>query len=193
MRYLILLLAITLWACNSPKKTISGEKNEKISQPVQKIDNTGNKNNTKNSIIQKYGLIFSKPKSWKTQFEDISSVNLKGEIMALETAYKDTMHNADIHLVFHPEKKGVALYNYQMKNLKKGGKLIKIDGKQAIEKTEILRYNGKGIPLNPPLIRHKINLLVNNGEVEIIFTESEKDDTIYQEFISKLKTSTCNK
>ncbi len=162
---------------DKPKKLPVDNKEVVVKNENQKIDYT-----------EKYGLLFVMPETWKVEFENNKSVNLKGEIMTLETDYSDKIDHSRIRFVLHPGKRGTQIYNSKIKNLSQGGKFINIDGKQAIEKIEILHYDGKGHPLNPPTTRHKISILTQQGEVDIIFDATNKDaEQKINQFITQLK------
>ncbi len=164
---------------------------QKASTPVKQIKETQEveiKNENKdNNFTKKYGLEFVKPETWKTDFEDNKSINLKGEIMALETDYSDKNANK-IRFVLHLGDRGRAIYDSKIKSLQNDGKFIKIGDKQAIETTQIIRFDGKGHPIKPPKTRKIISVLTQQGEVDVIYdTKSSDDIKAYNIFLSKLR------
>ena len=193
MKYFSLILFIGLFACKTQKNQVLPVKSTTV-EPSTEISEKNSMQNIElaENQTQKYGIKFIRPENWKTDYEDLKSINRKGEIMSLESAYTDTLNQARIQFVFHPGKNGIEIYKYKIKNLSKTGKLIKIDGKQAVKTTEILRYNGKGMPIDPPLKRTKISLLVNEGELDIIYTGKENDKD-FNRFIQGIKMIECNK
>ena len=148
-------------------------------------------NKKHNDFTQKYGLIFVKPEHWKTNFEDNKSVNLKGEIMVLETDYSNTENNSKIRLKLHPNSDiAKQIYNSKLEKIKHGAKFVNFGNKQGIEVTETIHYDGKGHPINPPVTRKIISILTSQGEVDIVF-DITKNQALreYQNFLSQLKVN----
>ncbi len=192
----LLLLFIGIFACKTQKNQAISVKSASIEQPEENISPNNKEQNSKllDNQVQKYGIIFTRPENWKTDYEDLKSINRQGKIMSLESVYTDTLNSTRIQFVFHPGKNGKKIYNYKIKNLSKTGKFIKIDGKQAIETSEIIRYNGKGMPIDQPLKRTKISLLINEGELDIIYTgKQQENDKNFDQFIQSIKIAECKK
>jgi hypothetical protein len=126
-------------------------------------------------FTKKYGLKFVKPETWELIDEDIQSVNLKGEIMSLETKYIDLQNNLEISLKLHPGQRGKSLYKYYKNDLNSRFKVISIDNKEGLQKTELLNTDGKGKTLEIPITRIITNVLVSDGETEIVINAKNKN------------------
>ncbi|HHB79596.1 MAG TPA: hypothetical protein ENK85_10230 [Saprospiraceae bacterium] len=139
----------------------------------------------------KYGIQYTIPETWKEATKETKATDLKGNITAIQLDYTDSTDQSVISLVFHPGEKGRKLYEFQSKNLDKQTKKITIGGKEAIQKTVILKRNGKGEKLKSATKRIVVSLLVDGGEMDFILnSKSPVSEKSFNDFISKIEFQT---
>ncbi len=165
---------------------LSSCKSQITKQPQTTNNNTAT--NTKEIVFtEKYGLKFVKPKTWKPVDEDIKSVNLKGEIMSVETTFVDLQNNATISLKLHPGQRGVNIYESFKNDANSEFKSVQVGSGQGLQKTAHLKTNGKGKSLNTPITRIITSILVSEGEVTITFdAETENAVNSFNNFLSSI-------
>lgn len=152
---------------------------------------------TKPEIVQAndtvmYGFRFVIPKSYHKITDDVSATDLHGNIRSRETAYKDSLTGAEIHIILHPEPYGKTLYDYYSElTEKQKATTTNIAGLPAVKQTEKILLNGKGHPLDKPVIRQKYFVLdQGNNCLELVFNQTKDDEKIdieFQKFIREIR------
>jgi len=177
--YVILLILFSLLtACktNQPASPAEKAKTEEV----------------KTEAVELYGFRFWIPPGFVKTIDDIKAVDLKENIKSRETAFRDTLTGAEIHIIFHPEPYGKTLYDYYRSLADKHKATItNIAGLPAVGLTENIVFNGKGLPLDEPLVRQKYYVLdAADNCLELVLNRGiHKNETakIFQQFIDKIQ------
>jgi hypothetical protein len=119
-------------------------------------------------LNNKLGIYFQYPSSWKKQEKDVESVNLSNEPTAIELAFDDTVLKSSFVLIYHFPPHGEVLFKHAESEFNsstgwfaENGKQIEVAGTKALWATAILKADGKGRALNPPI---KTFLIYFRGE-----------------------------
>lgn len=203
MKINTLFLLLTFFAvvsCTQNKSTTENQKqvtsNQRPKTSDQKQETSDQKQVTSNQrpktsnqkSTTKHGLTLTLPTTWKPTIDDLKATDLKGNIVSIQSEYKDTDDQSQINIIFHPGEKGKSIYAYKLKKIGKNVKRININNKEAIQTTEILKTDGKGHALKTPTKRIIVSLLTKEGEVDfIINAKSEAAQKNFHDFISKIE------
>jgi len=181
--------ALSLWACmqEKPAQTVNKSSVDTI-QVVQKTTTNLKKDSATKRVMKKYGFQFAVPKTWKVDLNDFKAIDLKGNVKTITSSFVDTVTNARVQLVYHPNKAGVSLYKYYRK---KNAELVKIAHQDAVKITRVLKTDGKGHPLQTPLVREKIILMTpdQSGSLEMILDVKQNDQKAFdtwQDFLQHI-------
>jgi len=177
-KYAIIIIVLFFSACQTtPKLSPESKTKPEIVQ-------------AKDTVI--YGFRFVIPKSYHKIIDDVSATDLHGNIRSRETAYKDSLSGAEIHIIFHLQPYGKTLYDYYYELAEKQkAATTNIAGLPAIKQTEKILFNGKGQALNEPVVRQKYFVLdKENNCLELVFNQTKEDEKIdleFQKFIREIR------
>ncbi len=196
---LFLFLAIFLFfSCVKNENTSSNSSKPTSQTPIAKNQQPkiNSDTTTKNQPVQtnqtapktkKYGIKFALPSSWKTTTEEFKATDLKGNVVSIQSDYKDN-NESTISFNFHPGEKGKQLYAYKLKKMDKEAQQISIGHKKAIQTIELLKTDGKGHSLKTPTKRIIVSLLTDKGEIDFVCNATnEASEKTFHDFISNIK------
>lgn len=126
----------------------------------------------------KFSFGFQYPSTWIKQGNDAEIVNISGNVVSIGVFFSDTLSNCTLSVEYHLAPHGADLYKYAFSQyrssdgrLAEGSNLIEVGGIKAIETNKLIRRDGKGKLLNPPLRLVLVDFLdiQQTGAVEIQF------------------------
>ena len=136
---------------------------------------------------KQYGFTFQYPTTWSKYGEERNVGDRTGNIVAIEVNFIDSLTSTTLLVSYHLPPNGAELYHYAVSQYEssqgwyeKGGKLIEIDGKKAVEAFTEMRISGRGTALNPPLRLILVDLLdkQQKGAIQLQFKTPLPDDEI---------------
>lgn len=134
----------------------------------------------------KYGFAFQYPVKWVKVDKEAEILSQLGEVSTVEIYFTDSSTKTILLVAYHlaPNGKDLFHFNHKQYQSKSGwyknnaGLKISVAGMMAIQATDTLSHNGKGVPLNPTL-----------KSVIVDFLDKKKTGTFELQFKAPLASS----
>jgi hypothetical protein len=125
---------------------------------------------------KKYGFEFQYPSTWTKEDKETEVINLSGTLTTVQINFFDAATKTTLLIEYHLAPKGAEIYKNALAQFNSsqapyatGKSMVEVAGNKAIQATSVIRIDGRGNALNPPLQLVLVDFLDKAGTGEFQF------------------------